>query len=307
MGTADRLQGILPFDLTKRTYLSYLEWDQYMKELVQTKKAQLASGDAELDTDLMSALVRGSQPSMSEKDNAPSLTEADVFGNAFIFILAGHETTANSMHFCSVYLAMNRSPQLELQADLDRILEGRPVASWDYDRDLPSLFGGMPGAVLAEELRLAPPVTSIPKMVTSDRPQTLMIDGKLCTLPADTFIGLCASSVHRNPHHWPAGSPADPAHPVHPTSNLDNDLEEFKPERWIIRDSVSSTKPVEHGNALAPENLPASADTADLGINTSADTAASLFKPRRGAYIPSAMASARASVVASPRSRSSPC
>ena len=55
---------------------------------------------------------------------------------------------------------MRWSSQKRLQDDLDSILGDRPITEWDYDNDVPKLFGSMCGAVMNEELRLIPPVSS---------------------------------------------------------------------------------------------------------------------------------------------------
>ena len=55
---------------------------------------------------------------------------------------------------------MHWSSQKRLQEDLDAILGDRPITEWDYDNDVPKLFGSMCGAVMNEELRLIPPVSS---------------------------------------------------------------------------------------------------------------------------------------------------
>lgn len=162
---------------------------------------------------------------------------------------------------------MPRDAQRKLQADLDRIFQMRPVSEWDYERDLPKLFNSRANAVLSEELRLIPPVVSIPKCVR-DKPQPLTVNGKKCFVPAGTYVSLVTTAAHRNPNYWPTGPPSDPEHPIHETSNTNNDLEEFKPERWFINKSEDS------------ESAPNDRDERHL------DTPTTLYRPRHGAYIP---------------------
>ena len=129
------------------------------------------------------------------------------------------------------------------------------------------------------ELRLIPPVVGIPKKTEPGKPQLLTVGGKQCTVPADTYIALVSTAAHRNPNQWPAGPPADPENPSHPFSNKDNDLEEFKPERWLLQkkaDRESSSK-ASHGGQ---------GDTDSLGMESDSITSPSLFKPVKGAYIP---------------------
>jgi len=89
-----------------------------------------------------------------------TLSDSEILGNAFVFILAGHETAANTIHYSLLYLAMNPSSQRHLQKDLEtQGFTSKNPEDWDYDHDLPKLFGGM--AVSTTPLiRLLP--TSLP-------------------------------------------------------------------------------------------------------------------------------------------------
>ncbi|KAF6228422.1 hypothetical protein HO133_008152 [Letharia lupina] len=272
----------LPFQKTKETHTAFIEWGKYMDEMFQQKKAAVLKGMEGDSMDLMTALVKGAgitkESLTGEKPLAQTLTDREILGNAFVFIVAAHETTANSIHFCLVLLAMNIAAQRHLQADLDEIFQGHPVSEAEYEKIIPKLFASMAGAVLNEELRLIAPVVGIPKSTLKESPQPLEIGGKTCTVPADCYISLITPAVHRNPNQWPTGPPANPDKPTHPLSNLDNDLEEFKPERWILDPDAKNT-------ASMPEQE-ADTEASDLGVNTAADTSAALYRPPKGAYIP---------------------
>ena len=272
-----------------------------MNEMFQAKKAEVISGREQVGLDLMGALIKGSGitdksaplSSEVEKGRTPPkqlLSDEEIIGNAFVFLVAGHETTANSIEFSFLYLAMNVSSQRHLQKDLDAIFNGRPSSEWDYERDIPKLFSSMAGAVMNEELRLIPPAPNIPKCTLPNMPQRLVVDGKECIVPADTQIHICALAVHRNPKYWPSNPPSDPKHLVHPTSNADNDLEEFRPERWLQEDVKTIKATID--NQKTSSKLDAQSATkmgenlADLGIDTTSDTAANLYSPMKGAYLP---------------------
>ena len=256
-----------------------------MSEMYATKKSEVLSGTSSDQLDLMIAMIKGA--GVTSDPSTQTLTDREILGNAFVFILAGHETTANSIHFSLVYLALNIASQRHLQRDLDDIFQGRPVSEWDYDRDVPKLFGSMAGAVMNEELRLLAPVVGVPKCTAPNSPQSLNVGGKKCTVPANVYIQLITPATHRNPHQWPAGPPADPNRPAHPLSNVDNDLEEFKPERWIL-DTDSKKAAAKETYARTSEGADSQDDAgaAALGVNMGADTAANLYKPPKGAYIP---------------------
>ncbi|KAK6378961.1 putative P450 monooxygenase [Exophiala oligosperma] len=272
----------IPIKLLQKANEAYLEWGNYMREAVMSKKEKLKAGEETKDQmDILSQLVKNQ---MNDSSKDIPLTDSEVLGNMFVLILAGHETAANSIHFSLLFLALFPQTQRAVQKDLDRIFEGRPPSQWDYDRDLPSLFGGMVGAVLAEELRLVPPVIGIPKSTWGVTDQPISIEGKQCTVPGGIYISLATTNVQKNPKYWPTNKPTLPGgRPVHPVANIDNDLEEFRPERWLLDEDgeVSTTA------ASEKKEMPNEAVTSDgLGINEAADTSDRLFKPARGAYIP---------------------
>lgn len=130
-----------------------------MKEIFDWKKAQMLSGADKQEKDLLTAIVKGAGVTAKEgnladkKANQQTMSDDEIMGNAFIFLLAGHETTANSIHFCLIYLALNVSSQRHLQRDIDETFQRRPVSDWSYEKDLPKLFGNMVGAVLNEGAR----------------------------------------------------------------------------------------------------------------------------------------------------------
>ena len=64
-----------------------------------------------------SAAGQAKVPSMAEGN----LTKDEILGNAFIMLVAGHETTANAMHFTLLQLAAHPAAQRQLQKDVDAI------------------------------------------------------------------------------------------------------------------------------------------------------------------------------------------
>jgi cytochrome P450 len=52
-----------------------------------------------------------------------SITDAAILGNLFIFTLAGHETSANTLTFAFSLLATHPTFRSQLQQELDLVLE----------------------------------------------------------------------------------------------------------------------------------------------------------------------------------------
>ena len=294
-----------------------------MQEMFEAKKAEVRSGETREGMDLMGkmllstllsnaytrsgALVKGAgitQESLSasdpEKGGGPTgqlLTDGEILGNAFVFILAGHETAANTIHFALLFLAMNPESQKLLHKDIDALFGDRDCSTWDYDTDVPKLFGNMVGAVMNEELRLIPPVISIPKCTPKGSPQPLTIGGRRVIVPADCAVNLNTAAMHRNPKYWPTlcGPNATEA-------EIEKDLNTFKPERWLLKDDNNNKN---NNNNTNTKLHPTSSTTAssksdsarssfdqdhengdDIGGPQSADTSPTLLHPPKGAYIP---------------------
>ncbi|KAL8673277.1 MAG: hypothetical protein Q9168_002315, partial [Polycauliona sp. 1 TL-2023] len=288
----------LPFKRTKVVWEGYNNLNTYLHELLDLKKAAVTGGLAEKDAlDLMVPLITASE-SLPSDHNAPKLSTAigtpQILGNAFIFLFAGHETTANSITFLLILLALNLPVQRRLQQTLDHLLSSFPrdPADWPYPSAFNKLGNSYLGACINEQLRLIASVTMIPKRCIG--PQTLVLDdGRVVKVPANTFQHFCAPSVHRNPNAWP-----------HVKSSLRtpgkaNDLDDFVPERWILEDeryhpSSSSSSSSATSSSAANFNKPnatngdghattieelESAGSLDIGSST-------LFRPQPGAFIP---------------------
>lgn len=218
------------------------------------------------------ALIQGSgltdsdPKSSSQKNSLMSYDE--ILGNSFVFILAGHETTANTIHYSMLYLALNPAAQRHLQQDLDKQLGIKPIVEWDYEHDLPKLFSGMTAAVMNEELRLLPPVISIPKSCTATTDQTLTMNGRKVIVPAGTYINVQTVAAHRNPKYWPTSHRAA-------SESVEDDLNAFKPERWLQK-TDSSTATQSNGGPTDEE----------YGGSSGEDVSSALFHPEKGAYLP---------------------
>lgn len=78
---------------------------------MQTQKTSGFHGDDSGGLDLMAALVKNSS------GKADGLSESEIMGNSFVMFLAGHETAANTIHFCILFLAIRPDLQKRLQCE----------------------------------------------------------------------------------------------------------------------------------------------------------------------------------------------
>ena len=254
-----------------------------MNELFAQKVEEARLGKHSEGMDIMGSLVRSSygekeaprkpSPVRAEKEEVgkPKLSDSDILGNAFVMIVAGHETTANSIHFSLMELAMNLRAQRAVQKEVQAIFGDEPPEKWEYDANINNLLGGMLGAVLNEQLRLMPPVITIPKHVTKSQDQVIILDGKKIKLPAGAHIALDTIAVHRNPRYWPTQ--------LSKISGGENDLDDFKPERWLCKTTPNDSQQI--------DSAPESEDEEEaFGQFTGRNISAQLFHPVRGSYLP---------------------
>lgn len=240
-----------------------LEWSAYLDEIYQHKKTQILSGQDAHGMDLFRALIHNSGILDA---NQTSVQKSDLLGNAFVLMLAGHETTANALHHSLVFLAMRWSSQKKLQNDIDEVIKGRPVEEWKYEEVWKELFNCMPAAVMNEALRVITPINNIPKSTAPGRPQQFTMDGQTYTMPEDTYISLCCA-IHKNPKYWPPP-------PGQEVVNGIPDALRFRPERWLNKSTTTdSFKDIAY-------------DDEELRGPSGEDTSSSLFRPVRGSYIP---------------------
>lgn len=269
--TPQWLLRYLPFKATKEALVAYNNYDKYMQEFLDDKIEEAHRGASGGGMDIMGQLVRatyGDKGKHEKTGDQLKMTDEMIKGNAFIIIVAGHETTANTLHFTLCELANNPAAQRALQADVDRLF-GRDSdpSTWNYEKDINALCASNVAACMNEALRLIPSVVDIPKHVSPGQEQAIILDGDKHVLPENTMIILNTVGVHRNSKYWPTKQKSG-------ASGGLNDLDEFLPERWY---RPSLTKAAE-----AQEDE----ETEDFGGFKGRDTSEQLYRPVRGSFIP---------------------
>ncbi|KAK5052743.1 hypothetical protein LTR84_002609 [Exophiala bonariae] len=194
----------------------------YMTNLLAIEQRAFDQGDMDRHN-LMSALVRAqgqSQESDSVRKNTPNtasggLSDGEVYGNLFIYSLAGHDTTAGALHFAIVLLAVNPELQDWVGEEIDAVRNADPSGLCFYEETFPKLVRCL--ALMYETARLHGPVVMMPRYVDSS-PQRLQIHGREHIIPPHTTRTLNFVALHTHPEHWGP----DPL--------------SFRPSRWIVPD-----------------------------------------------------------------------
>ena len=272
--TTDRTLGILPIKGCQSGYKALYNWNKYLRCLLKQRKEEILAGSTRERVDIMGALVSGAgitketlEKSAFLSNNPPGpsmptnqlLSDDEILGNAWTFIIAGHETSANTLCFAILELARNPGSQKRLQNDLDAVFTDRPTMEWSYQRDYFKLQGTMAEAVMNETLRLYPAATAIPKSTPKGKPQAIMVDGKRCVIPENTMIQIAAVDAHRHTRYWPRYDADD-----------ENDLNRFKPERWLISEARREKQNID----------------SQVGSDETTNVSTGLYQPPKGAFLP---------------------
>lgn len=233
-----------------------------------TVRVKALSSDIELAPLINASELAADQSYIkSEEDEIQAsgiLSKDEIISNAFIFLFAGHETAANTMHFSFLLLAINRPSQLHLQEDIDRILGTRKPSEWTYTNDMRNMYNSMLGAVQNEQLRLVPAVINIHKISTPSA-HTITIDGKPVTFPPSTYMHLNVVGTQRNPKYYP--------HSPSKLTNKSHDMDDFVPERWLLSSKEASKSNFEEGHG--PDGLG----------TVSYEKEGLLFQPAKGTFV----------------------
>ncbi|KAI9813048.1 MAG: hypothetical protein M1827_004268 [Pycnora praestabilis] len=215
---------LLPANLRK-VGKAIQEYRRYMADMVKRQRLLLTKRDYGTDS-LMGALVRASedaqQTSIIGESSSQGLTDDEIYGNIFIYNLAGHETTANTLGFSILLLAAHPEIQDWLAEEVNHVLGDREgIEEWEYAKAFPRLQRCL--ALMYESLRLYGPVTAIPKY-TETGSQSLLISDRQIVIPRYTFVYCNSIALHCHPRYWGSDSLT------------------WRPTRWMISDnSISST------------------------------------------------------------------
>ncbi|TGJ85045.1 hypothetical protein E0Z10_g3720 [Xylaria hypoxylon] len=206
--------------------LAKRQLEKYLRAMIRNGSKPLAPDDsiAKGSVTLLDSIVGTAREDAQNTQNQlkgkrHGFTENEVMGNLFIYLLAGYETTANSIHYGLLALAANPDIQSKVIEEIDDVYKnaienGREDLT--YNDDFPRLeytFGFM-----YEVFRLYPSVVLITKVCEAS--ETIKIQErktktvKTHTLPAGCRVYLSSPGVHYHPRYW-------------------EDPEELHPERWL--------------------------------------------------------------------------
>ncbi|EKM52723.1 uncharacterized protein PHACADRAFT_211944 [Phanerochaete carnosa HHB-10118-sp] len=194
--TPDWLLKLGVTERMKRANLAFQELEacRYMLEMIHARRY---AEKKEERYDLFSGLLDASE---EESDGQAKLTDRELLGNIFIFLLAGHETTAHTLCFTFGLLALYPEQQEKLYQHIKGVIPDDRLPTY---QEMNSLSESV--AVFYETLRLFPPVINIPKYAAEDA--TLVTTDSsgnkvVVPVPQGSDVGLSVLGLHYNPRYW---------------------------------------------------------------------------------------------------------
>ncbi|GAV06327.1 hypothetical protein RvY_16339-2 [Ramazzottius varieornatus] len=135
-----------------------------------------------------------SQPQANHQEHRinRALTPDEVMAQSVVFLLAGFETTANTLTFMTYLLSIHPEIQERLRKEIQQVI-GRDVQpTYDLIAQIPYL-----DQCINETLRLYPPATRAERECSEDW------TWKNLTIEKGTTIGIPIYGLHHDPEFWP--------------------------------------------------------------------------------------------------------
>ena len=184
--------------------------------------------------DLLGALIQSSEDASEEKEDASKaqtrsapLTDREVMGNIYVFLLAGHDTTAHTLAFTFGLLGLYPEIQQELYESITNVLP-TPQDEMTYEKTSELHYAL---AVFLETLRVYPSVVVVPKYSMENTlvpVNSFSLDGgksaaegpKKVLIPQWAEVMIDVPGLHYNEKYW------------------GEDAQEFRPSRFIDREQT---------------------------------------------------------------------
>lgn len=209
---------VLPWEVTQffisavRETIKYREQhnivrNDFMQQLIQLKNQGHVQEDDEVNKENMKKEFSTNNTTLPAK-NGVNITENIVFtdsrlaSQAFIFFLAGFETSSTTLSFCLYELAVNPDIQTKLREEIDATL-GKMGGQITYDGVQSMKYLGQ---VIDETLRKHPPASNITRIVT----QPYTIPDTSAKLEKGIRVVIPVYAIHHDPRYYPEPGRFDP-------------------------------------------------------------------------------------------------
>ncbi|KAI3370802.1 hypothetical protein L3Q82_007338 [Scortum barcoo] len=183
--------------LRRRDFLQLMLDARTSKEGVSLEHFDTANAAGELDHKNPQAPLSASdqdawQESSARRPQKKMITEDEIVGQAFVFLLAGYETSSNTLAFTCYLLAIHPECQRKVQEEVDDFFTRHDSPNYTNVQELKYL-----DMVISEALRLYPPGFRFARDIDKD----CVVNGQF--LPKGATLEIPAGFLHYDPEHWP--------------------------------------------------------------------------------------------------------
>ncbi|XP_055933941.1 cytochrome P450 3A41-like isoform X1 [Argiope bruennichi] len=195
---------MFPFVATVMSFISnYLTAGQMTNLIVDSVKRAIAERRQKPDVRSMDILQLMLDHKGNDGTGSPGLTDEEIIANAYIFLLAGYETTATALAFTFYLLVKHPEIQDRLYKEIENITD-------DFEKDTDNAYSTVQNhqyldQVFSESLRFYPPVTGfVSRLCSEDHRVGTVIIPKGATVLAPVW------DIHHDPELWPNPWEFDP-------------------------------------------------------------------------------------------------
>ncbi|MCJ1309028.1 hypothetical protein MMC25_002683 [Agyrium rufum] len=217
------LTGLPPSLLPKKMAafgIALTDFRLYMKEMVARELRNFDEGDLHGQANLMSAMIRASKEAekdmshhhLSNTGSRRGLTIDEIYGNLFIYHIAGFETTAAALANSIANMIAHPQYQDWIGEEIDEVFGDS--TDLQYEEAYPKLKKCL--AVMHETLRLWAPLNGFHRW-TGDEYQTLQVGKRELVVPPRTTVVVNNAALQVKEEFWGA------------------DALEWRPNHWIER------------------------------------------------------------------------
>ncbi|RIA94749.1 cytochrome P450 [Glomus cerebriforme] len=161
-------------------------------EMVEKKMKSMKTGEIDEKINNNSAdLLEHMVHACNDPEN-PTLTSEELRHDLAIFMLAGHDTTANALSTILYLLAIHKDVQKKVRDEILRVLGDDLTPNSEQQKELKYM-----NMVINENLRLYPPVANLPRRTPSKD-----IKFRNHVIPAKTPIIINIYGIHHSSKNW---------------------------------------------------------------------------------------------------------
>ena len=189
----------LPFGSSLLGLVAVLQGSQnyflhIVRQIIKTRRQQELTGRKDLLQLMMNASDETTEKGVSR------LTDDEIVAQSVLFLLAGSDTSSNTLSFIVYYLAVNPDVQDKLRAEIKETMESNAkkplfevVLNMEYF-----------DCVIKESQRLCPPLAHVNRECSEE------YDLSGIHIPGGTEILFPIYAMHRDPNSWPNPEKFDP-------------------------------------------------------------------------------------------------